>query len=394
MMPDDDSFLSAYLDGQLGPEEQQAVEAALLDDPRLAEELRGLVVLRDLLAGLPRESPVDLTSRVMRRVRRRALLGTGRGLVAWGPARAAGLAAIAAGVLMMLAASWFLRAHPGRAVAPAPDLAASRPAVAKARPTLSATKWPAFASHVDRKPQAGPARPEERRPSATEPAADSGSGQDELVHVRKYLDHPHLRRIFLVSDPGDGSDERRVASVVEQTTHFNYYKITISQGIVIDPRHPEQATVFALVVDPRELDSLRDRLHVALEDRVEEEPAEPGAVTQLAEIGRVEACPPLPPTVEIPREDLAYRSGEVGAAGEAAEAPRAEQPSPEHPTREQEYSAPIADQLLGRSKRAEGDRNRPPAASGSQRPGGGPRRAEDADQTLVVLVWVSRPRPG
>jgi hypothetical protein len=390
MMPDDDAYLSAYLDGQLGPDEQQAVEAALLDDPRLAEELRDLGAVRDLLAGLPRESPGDLTSRVMRRVRRRAMLGTARGLIARGPARAAGLVAIAAAVLMMVAASWFLHGHRGPAVAPAAGLAASRPPAEKPRPILSDTQWPSFASHASPERPVGAARPEERPPSPAEPAADEASGQNEFVHVRKYLDHPNLRRVFLVSDPGDGSDERQVANVVEQTTHYNYYKITISQGIVIDPRHPEQATVFALVVDPRELDSLRDRLHVALKDRVEEEAAEPGAVTQLAHIDRVEACPPVP-AVDIPREAFALRVGDAGAPGEA---PRADQgESAEGPTRFQEYSAPIAE-LLARKKPAGSGPGRSPRASGGQRPVGGPARPEDADQTLVVLVWVSRPRPG
>ena len=42
MTLDDDSILSAYLDGQLGPEQQQAVESALFADPQLAKELRGL----------------------------------------------------------------------------------------------------------------------------------------------------------------------------------------------------------------------------------------------------------------------------------------------------------------------------------------------------------------
>ena len=96
MTLDDDSILSAYLDGQLGPEQQQAVESALFADPRLAEELRGLAALRDLLAGLPREAPADVTSRVMRRVRRRALRGGVVRAIAWGPVRAAVAVAIAA----------------------------------------------------------------------------------------------------------------------------------------------------------------------------------------------------------------------------------------------------------------------------------------------------------
>jgi hypothetical protein len=362
MTLDDESILSAYLDGQLGPDEQQTVEAALLDDPGLADELRGLAALRDLLAGLPRESPVDLTSRVMRRVRRRALVGTARGFVAWGPVRAAGLAAIAASVLMMLTAAWFLHHRTGPADARGQVVAARRDAVPPSRPDDPKSGWPDFAQKA-REPADGPGRSEERGRSQPESADGVGSTPDELVHVREYLDHPDLRRIFLVSDKGDGSSEQVVANVVEQTTRFNYYKITISQGIVIDPRHPDQATVFALVVGPRELDNLRDRLRMALRDRLEEEPAEPGIVTRLADIGHVEACRPSPPAeMHIPRVALAQKERIEGVVGEAPNPPPAENPERnERPTREQERSSPYA---------------------------------EVRDRSLVVLVWVSRPRPG
>jgi hypothetical protein len=359
----DESILSAYLDGQLGPEEQQAVESDLLDDPRLAEDLASLAGLRDLLAGLPRESPVDLTTRVMRRVRRRALLGTARGVVAWGPVRAAGLAAMAAGVLMMLAAPWFLQFRRGPARAPQPDMVTLREAVRKARPSLSKARWPVFPSHTVGERSTQPGGSEERRPSQEQSADRAGSAQDELVDVREYLDNPQLRHIFLVTDLGDGSDEQRVADVVEHTTQFNYYKITISQGIVLDPRHPDQATVFALVVGPRELESLRERLRRALNDRVEEESAEPGVITRLADIGHVEACSPSPSAnMDIPREDLAFKDQITGVVREAAEPPRAEHPNrTDRPTPEQERSSPAA---------------------------------EFMDRSLVVLVWVSRLRPG
>ena len=395
MTLDDESILSAYLDGQLGPEDQQAVEAALLEDPRLADELRGLAVLRDLLAGGPRETPVDLTSRVMRRVRRRALFRTARGIVAWGPARAAAIAAVAAGVLMMLAAPWLLHVRRGPAAAPATNVAALRDAAGKARPGPSGTRWPAFATHASHEHPTRVDGSEERRTSQGEAGDEADSSRDELVHVREYLDNPQLRRIFLVSDPGDGSDERRVANVVEQTTRFNYYRITISQGIVLDPRHPDEATVFALVVGPREMDSLRDRLRVALKDRVEEEEAEPGVVTRLADIGHVEACPPSPTAdMDIPREALAYRTGVAGIVDEPASSARAEKPEPpDRPTREQERSSPIAE-VLDQSKRARPASSPHRGVAGAQQSPGGPAGAQDADPSYVVLVWVSRPRPG
>jgi hypothetical protein len=367
MIPDDESLLSAYLDGQLGPDERHAVEAALLADPRLAEELRGLAVLRDLLAGLPRESPADLTSRVMRRVRRRALLGRAGGLIAWGPVRAAGLVAVAAGVLAALVLPWLhLGRGPGGAGTP---VLVGGPTVERPRPGISAERWPSFTRHADGDRKDRPAGPEGPRRSLPEPAGRPATARDDLVRVREYLDHPQLRHLFLVADPGDGSDERRVASVVEETTRFNYYKITISQGIVLDPRHPDEATVFALVVDPRELDNLRDRLRAALSDRVEEQPAEPGVLTRLADLGEVQACSPSPTAdINIPRDGarLAFQAAIPGAVREAPE-PTTERANA--PTPEQERSSPAAEVPAG-------------------------PRADEADRSRVVLVWVTRPRRG
>jgi hypothetical protein len=357
MTLDDDSILSAYLDGELGPEQQQAVESALFADPQLADEVRNLALLRDLVAGLPRDVPADVTTRVMRRVRRRAWLRTAEGVIAWGPVRA-GLVAAAASLLLAISLPWFLHLDRVPAGGEAP-IAQVRP-VAEVRPVVRKNRgWPVFPD---------PAREARSEPPGTgghptivASAEDPGSGQDELVHVRKYLDHPNLRRIFLVSDTGNGSDEQRVASVVEQTTHYNYYKITISQGIVIDPRHPDQATVFALVVGPRDLHRLGDQLRTALKDRVEESDAEPAVVTQLADIGQVEARSPSPAAeMDIPREVvMAIKAPNPGGDIGPPEAPRAELPKPGEPTRQQERSSP---------------------------------RADEAD--LVVLVWVSRSRPG
>src|SRR5262245_14668542 len=149
MTLDDDSILSAYLDGELGSEQQQAVESAVVADPRLAEELRDLALLRELLAGLPRQAPADVTARVMRRVRHRARLARAGRSLALGPVRAAALAAaIAASVLLMLVIPWRLR-HDGRVPAGghAPDPLAPRQALVGARRLASEHLWPRFSSH-------------------------------------------------------------------------------------------------------------------------------------------------------------------------------------------------------------------------------------------------------
>ena len=69
MSSDDDTILSAYMDGQLDSDQQQQVESALVASPRLAENLRALTAVRDLVAGLPRDTGVDVAPEVMRRIR-------------------------------------------------------------------------------------------------------------------------------------------------------------------------------------------------------------------------------------------------------------------------------------------------------------------------------------
>lgn len=395
MTLDDDSILSAYLDGQLGMEERQAVESALCADPRLVEDLRELAALRDLVAGLPREEPMDLTARVMRRVRH-ARRGRAARAIAWAPARAAAIVAIAAGVITLVATTW-LR-HPAQIPGPqgqAPVVAKAGDAADATRPALSERLWPRFAGHrtidgshpdpVDANDGHGGSHP-------TEVAAAGGNRQDDdLVYVREYLDNPRLRRIFVITDLEDGSARRQVASIVEQTTRFNFYRFTIAQGIVIDPRHPDQATVFALAVGPRELEDLRHSLRAALRGRVEESDVDPGVVAQLADIGQVEACRPSPiPGMAIPRDALAIQAEPDVASGDPVEPPPvlpgAETGEKPPPTPEQERSSP-------RFAVASGARHEAPVADAGPRPGL-PRPIDQSEDPTVVLVWVTRPRPG
>ena len=66
---DDESLLSAYMDGQLDPDQLQAVESALLSNPQLSEQLRTLTNLRDLVGGLSRDASVDVSFAVLERIR-------------------------------------------------------------------------------------------------------------------------------------------------------------------------------------------------------------------------------------------------------------------------------------------------------------------------------------
>jgi hypothetical protein len=243
-----------------------------------------------------------------------------------------------------------------------------------------------------------------------------------LEQYRQLLDSPNLRRVFRITDGGDSGVLSQVASVVERTTRFRFFKITISQGIVIDPRHPEEATVFAAVVNARELDILRDRLNRALPDRVEESPAEPAVVTQLADIGQVRAADASPVgDVLIPQEGVALRA-HLAAENEDAPAHVAVAAAhPAGPTPEQFRSAPVGELVARQSGDTEGTparkssgvgpgasandaRGDAPAASERTPPLGDGRgalveapakaRREKSGEILVVLVWVSRTPQG
>ena len=204
MTLDDDSILSAYLDGQLGPEQQQAVESALFADPQLAEELRGLAFLRDLMAGLPREASPDVTSRVMRRVRRRHTAGHACGDASRGARSARPPWSRSPPVCWRCwpsPGSSSIGRGPAGGRGPAP--LAHRPSPApKARPLVSEFLWPPFSLHPVREGTPPPLGTGERRPAPADRAGDGPAAPRELVHVREYLDNPQLRRIFLVSDLG------------------------------------------------------------------------------------------------------------------------------------------------------------------------------------------------
>src|SRR3984957_4937530 len=65
----DESLLTAYLDGELEPDERSSIESALLDDPELARRLRQLVAVHELVAGLHRPVlQVDLTGQIGSRI--------------------------------------------------------------------------------------------------------------------------------------------------------------------------------------------------------------------------------------------------------------------------------------------------------------------------------------
>lgn len=438
MSPDDETFLSAFLDGQLDPELHQDVESELSSNPRLAAELRSLAAVRDLLAGLSHPSPRDSRPPVMSRIRSRSarLHPRAEGRRWWTLAprtlsRASTALALAAGIALFV-----ILFNPPILHGPAirrPPLVAARPAAPEPKapgadsiPAGSlADAVPAHSLGVSKAaedaswdvPRTSPASP-----TTADLAHDSEA--PDLQRVRQLLDSPHLRRIFLVTDVLEEPAQKEVASVVEQSTRYDYFKITVAQGIVIDPRHPERASVFALVLDESELDQFRHRLTKAFPQKVKEDDVVSGLVTQLADIGQVVSFPSHPVAdVIIPRQQVAIRTPEIAGR---AQTPRSTPPLPSasgQPTLEQERSAPVLPLTINAPEKSTGahanlsppthtagqsdDRTpspslsahaatpRPTPASNEPTPRRSPALSSGPDpRPVVVLVWIVGPRSG
>lgn len=309
MSIDDESLLGAYLDGELEPEQRLVVESSLATDPRLAETVHALASVRDLLASLPRPTSADVSPEVMRRIRQDSLRGrlwsTSR-LPRWGVV--AGLAASVLAVIMLRPFR-----QPG-----GPEAIESTAAARPVHPTTSPS-----GESLRTDIAAIPSYPAMLPDQVFEPAESPGmilaersrqaTTQSDQERVRDLLDDPRLRRVFLVADHLGQPSEQQVASLVERTTHRDYFKITVAQGIVIDPAHPGKATVFAVVLDDNELGPFRNRLREAFSDRLEEQEVNPVVAMQLADIGQVVALPANPiGDLMIPGSNMAFRAPDGG----------------------------------------------------------------------------------
>jgi hypothetical protein len=197
----------------------------------------------------------------------------------------------------------------------------------------------------------------------------------------------------LGSDAGD-----RVNALVERTPRAEpiYGRITFGPEIVIDPKHPNKAEVFALMLRDDELPRFKLRLTQAFPDAVEEADPDPVVITQLSEIGQLavltgptdpavvfpetaatiarresrkdQSSPLLKGPIELDPGDL--NSSDLFAQARVRDMLRGASSDQENPTPEQERSGRFPTRSLP-------SRNeRPPAV-------------EDAGRSSIVLVWVT-----
>lgn len=444
MNRDDDSFLSAYLDGELDSQERTMVESALVSDPELAEKLRGISSLRDLLSSLNRDRPADVTQRVMGQIQlKRIATARLRRRQLWLRAiklspRAALAAGVAATLLLALSLTLpFLRyrlsQRPNQALAthnlaPARSVPGNMPGSESDRSARDFEPGRAVAGVKAATAGALGVSPRDAA-RGTLAGHSAGASRPSRVgthdHYRQLLDNPNPSRIFRVRDAGDGKRSEQVASVVASATQFGFYKVTIAQGIVIDPRHPGEATVYAALVSAKGLDALRDRLAREVPDRVEESQVEPAVVTLLADIGQVQGVRSAPfGDVKIPDAAGLLAFQRVSPGDEQDEMESGDDSNPPvdgQPTIEQKRSAPIGDQILNRltfgpsnaRKSAAGGEAGAAAVAGAPLDRGTPaepsrdsalptqpaaaqvaRRQTPLEDTFVVFVWVERSHRG
>jgi hypothetical protein len=289
MTLNDESLLTAYLDGELEPDERLSIESALLDNPALARRLRELTQVHELIAGLPRPALlVDLGAEIGSRIDPNPVrlwpALRGRRLVV--AVTATSVLTLAASLLVALGLA--LRHQP-----PGP-----RQVPVSTQP-IEIAGDPKSVPSGDHPPasETTPALP--RLAQRTSDSAALERKQRDAVaaeKIRALLDSPRLQRVFIVTDVIGGDTPDRVEELVQKTarTEATYGRITVSQGIVIDPLHPQKATVFALVLNEQELRHFQNKLKQSFPDRVEEAEADPIVVAQLAEIGQVSVLPGSP----------------------------------------------------------------------------------------------------
>jgi hypothetical protein len=277
MKSEDESDLSAYLDDELDPGDRRDLEWSLLSDPALAARLAGLAVARDAVASLSRpEAPCSLVSSVICRIDNIERQGRRRPYY-WLATAASILFALILSLRTGLLAPIPHLGNPVVVLHPAP-LDSPRPgAVAAHGPS------PQFAS-LTPAPPASSARP-------LGPASDpTEADRRRLVAM---LDRPGLRRILIVTDVFDPSAAERVNGLLRDTARkqSDFGRITIAQGLLIDPEFPNEADVFAIVMDEPEREYLLAKLAREFPAAIVEGETPPHVTLQLADIGRISIEP-------------------------------------------------------------------------------------------------------
>jgi hypothetical protein len=309
MTIEQDFLLSAFLDGQVDPEEKRRAEAIVASDPAAAETLHSLAVVRDLVASLSRPPAPDVSAEVLRQIAANA--GRPRRWKTWAPyvGRSLGASGLAASVALLVFMGSQVRS---RRLSQEFDIPRTPPPIASAIPASTPPPAPITATATSARTEiadVGPPKPVTSTASTVDPSVAIAAPRpvqfDKPRGFRELWTASGPRRDFVVT-PGEGeSTTEAVATLLGQSTHRDFYKIVVpakSGGTPVDG----PAVAFAATLDPNEFTTLRRRLESQFGNRVEASDADPEIAGLLADVGHVTAASAAPAAdVVIPQNELA-----------------------------------------------------------------------------------------
>ena len=422
----DDSQLSAFLDEELDPGDHLLVAWNVESSPDVARQLAGLRSSRDAVAGLDRPAiPRDLSAAVLAdiahwqdRRRRRSLTRIGRTV-----ATVVGAGAVAASLLFALvllyrplhddsAPRLFVtfgsvapaRNHPAHplnlaanAPAAAPSVASQSPRVAESitPPRLTKDKAKAKAKGSATSLDVAQAVTPKPTPAPSSPAvaaADPVGGPEPARpgQVDAMLGHRKVLRALIVTDVLDQTS-RRVRTLIEQDTarEPEFGRITLAQGVVIDPAQPGEAEVYTVVMTEPSSVSFLAQLKRAFPGVLIEAESDPATVAHLSEVGQVAVFSGVRPAPlgEPPAEVAAFVATKGAPSPDQIHLPR---PDPF------DAGAFQPDQLAQARPEPEAIARRRGQTKAMIVPPTDPEARVEADQQpipdepVTVLVWVTR----
>ena len=377
MKLEDETLLTAYLDGELDAAGRNLVEAAINASPGVARRLRDLAEARDLVEGLSRPAARrDLSEIVVRRLDspvspwafriRVGRVVAPRWLVAGSTLSAA------AALVMCLTLADYRKRSDGMKVASAP---AGRPGRSSTH-DLPKTPAPTDTGTDPRAevPGEGEILASGDGPTPTE--ADRAALQERF---RRLLEGKRVRKVSIPIErrPGRERSLDRLQKTIEETPRkeAETARLTVDAGLGVDPSAPQGATVFGLVVSDREYTVLVRRLAEQFGGVPRESTPSPSELMFLADLRDVSFFEGRPAGM------LAAPPAEVGPHGEMA---LKKAPEPPRPVADPGASLrdPLSPPLVRRPRPTE--RTAPGEAIEA--------RADDGREA-TVLVWLVPRRP-